>query len=281
MNTTLVNGQFVEKSAATLSIFDRGLLFGESIYEVIPVFSGRPFALELHIKRLIDSAQSVFIPPVMNAAEWHNSIQALLSKNPRPETPCYIYIQLTRGLDLDLGRHHHFTETQPSYFAFLQAYIPPTQVELNSGFSAITMVDPRRQACHIKSTALLANTLALNEASKHKALEVIFHRDNIVTDASSSNIFMVKDRTLYTPKTSDFVLDGVTRRLILDLATAHNLSVAVTDIPLSALFAADEVWVTGSTKEICPIVTLNNQPIGNGKPGPLFVQMCKWYHALK
>lgn len=280
MNIVYLNGKFLPQEQATVSIMDRGFLFGDGIYEVVPVFDGHLFGFEEHMERFDRSLNSICMKNPLSHDQWKTVLTTLIEKNDKSVGTYNCYCQVTRGADET--RSHTFPEhLAPTTVAFLtpSKSIPFEVAE--KGFSAITLDDTRRRDCHIKAITLLPNILQMQLAKSKGAIEAILIRNNEVLECTSSNIFIVKDGVLLTPPLSDFILSGVTRHVIIELAKKNNIPIKEISIKPEMLFSADEVWVTGSSKEICPIVKINDQMIGNGKTGPLWKKMAVLYHDYK
>lgn len=280
MSIVYLNGQFIPQEEATISVLDRGFLFSDGVYEVIPAYSGRLLGLDEHLQRLAESLTHIRITPPLSHSEWKNILAELLTENNGHNNDQVIYIQISRGAET--ARHHAIPAApQPTVFAFCSAHRFPALETLKKGFSAITLADRRRLDCHIKSTALLPNVLAYQDALDASAHEAILIRDNHAVEATSSNLFIVKNNTLITPPLSPSILAGVTRQLILKLAAENDIAHVEANITEAELHDADEIWLTGSKKEIYPIVTLDNRPVGDGKAGPVWQTVIALYQQQK
>lgn len=264
-----VNGEFVARDAARISVFDRGFVFGDGVYEVIPAYGGRLFRLPHHLQRLQRSLDGVRIANPHTAPEWQAIFERLMQAHGRIDQ--YIYMQVTRGI---APRDHAFPKgVAPTVFAFAQPIAYPDAALLASGVRAITAKDVRWQHCDIKAIALLPNVLMRQNAIEHGAVEAILLRDEQVTEGAASNIFIVERGTVVTPAKGPYILPGVTRDLVLELAAQHGVPYREAMISRAQLFAADEIWLTSSTKEILPIVQLDDKTIGTGRPGPLHAKL--------
>lgn len=268
-----LNGDFVPASEARISVLDRGFIFGDGVYEVIPVYGGHLFRLDAHLKRLDDSLVSIRIGSPYSRDKWHEILSALVARNGGKDLS--VYLQITRGV---APRDHAFPKNvQPTVFAMANPLQPVPSHVLSEGVAVITMEDFRWQHCHVKAIALLANILARQQALDSGANEAVFIRDGQVTEGAASNLFYVKNRALYTPPKGPQLLPGITRDLVLELAQAHHVPAQEKNFDMSALESADEIWLTSSTKEILPVTQLNGQPVGNGKPGPMWARMLALY----
>lgn len=280
MDIVYHNGEFVHKDEARVSIFDRGFLFGDGIYEVVPVFAGKMFGLEQHIVRLRANLEAIRIKVAHSNDDLVKIFTQLLENNQIKNESLNIYLQITRGQQ-NTRTHAIPEQITPTIVAFCTPSISRPREELAQGFKAITRDDSRRRDCFIKATSLLPNILLYDDAKREGALEAILIRDGKVLEGTSSNVFIVHDNKIMTPCADQSILSGVTRSLILQLANANNIPHVETIIPAELLFNADEIWVTGSSKEICPITQLNDKRVGNGKAGPMWHRIMDIYQNHK
>ena len=280
MNTVYLNGTYLAKQDATISIMDRGFLFGDGIYEVIPVHHGHFIGCKAHFERLQRSLAALQLTcPFTDLDAFKSVCCELLSRNDQTDD-CAIYIQITRGAE-EHRQHRMPHNIAPTVVAFLTPAQSKSTDQLQSGFKAITRVDLRRDDNYIKSTALMSNVALYEAAVKQGAIEAILLRNGYAIECTSSNLFIVKNGILMTPPLSDFILAGVTRAIVLELAQQNGLQTLEIDISESLLRSADEIWITGSVKEICPIVQLDDQAVNNGHVGPLWQQMHSLYQPYK
>ena len=280
MGIVYLNGQFIPQENATVSIMDRGFLFGDGVYEAIPVYQGQMLALQQHLTRLKLSLAAIKIAPPLSDTQWENVLRELLAHNNKQNDDQSIYIQVTRGAE-DVRSHAIPDEITPTLLALCYPPKKMALARLNEGLSAITLEDRRRHDCYIKAINLLPNILAYHQAQTAHSAEAILIRDGEALEGTSSNLFIVKDNTIQTPPISPKILAGVTRELILQLARENNIAHKEAAITEKMLWDADEIWLTGSLKEIYPIVTLNDKPIGNGKVGPLWHTVKALYEKFK
>ncbi len=276
-NNVFLNGEYIAGDQARVSVFDRGFIFGDGIYEVIPVYGGRPFRLPQHLQRLQSNLNAIHISNPHSIAEWSDITSTLIKEIDAPDQA--IYLQITRGV---APRDHAYPDnTTPTVFAYSKALGYPNEAELNNGVSAITTADIRWRRCDIKAIALLGNVILRQQAVEQGAAEAILLHNNHVTEGAASNIFIVKDNILYTPPKNEQILPGITRDLVVNLATTNNIECREASVPVDLLRSADEVWLTSSTKEVLPVVRIDSVDVGNGKPGPLHKQIVKLYQAYK
>jgi D-alanine transaminase len=276
--TVYLNGRYLPVNQAQVSVLDRGFLFGDGVYEVIPVFSDKPFRLHEHLLRLDDSLNGIRLPSPFNHKEWKEIFSSLVEQNGGGNLS--IYLQVTRGAS-DKRDHSLPEKPRPTVFAMcapMPLSIPP---EEQNGACAITLEDNRWHACNVKAITLLANILLRQKAVDKGCAEAILLRNGIVTEGAASNLFAVISNKLVTPPKSNHVLPGITRDLIIELANANYLPCEERLITEAELHQASEIWVTSSTREILPIIKLDEHIIGEGKPGPLWLKMQTLYQNYK
>lgn len=271
-----INGEFVPAEAASISIFDRGFIFGDGVYEVIPVYGGRLFRLAQHLQRLHYSMSQIGIDPPLTDDTIVGVFNRLLEDVSQDAS---VYLQITRGA---APRNHAFPPAMtPTVLAYAQSMRYPDRSQRTAGVSAITLPDQRWARCDIKSVSLLANVLARQQAHVQDAAEAILVRDGFLTEGAASTIFVVSDGKLLTTMNGHAILPGITRALVLELLTADGIECLETDIPESLLRQADEIWLSSSSKEILPITRLDGQAVGTGRPGPLYERAIARYDDFK
>ncbi|OAI06389.1 D-amino acid aminotransferase [Methylomonas methanica] len=269
-----LNGAYLPLADAKVSVLDRGFLFGDGVYEVIPAYNGRLFRLEDHITRLNNSLNGIRLPLPHSVADWEAIFRPLLAD----DRDQYIYLQVTRGYAPK--RDHGFPEqVVPTIFA-MSADIKPFAGRVD-GIKAITLDDTRWQLCNIKAITLLGNILLRQEALDQGCAEAVLVRNGYVVEGAASNLFAVLDGELITPPKSHEILPGITRDVILELAAAHNIPYQEDIIALEALHNASEIWVASSTREIVPVIELDGEQVGDGKPGPVWKRMDDLLQAYK
>lgn len=271
MTKVFLNGQFVDKEAALISPMDRGFLFGDGIYEVIPSYMGKSVGLALHLARMNSGLREIKIEYKADIAEWSAHIDKLISQFSSDSVGVYIHV--SRGTDSK--RFHAYPQNiTPTVFAYGFEIQPSQTLDRNKakGFEVITLEDLRWQRCHIKSTSLLGNVMHFQQGQEAQKDEVILYNDKgFITEAAACNVFVVKDGVIMTPKLGNELLPGITRKILLtSLAQAGGFSVSEQDITLSQLKMADEVWITSSSKEVGAVVKVDDTLIGDGKPGPIW-----------
>ncbi|GGO78655.1 cytochrome c551 [Marinobacterium nitratireducens] len=269
MDIVYLDGHYIPAGEARISPFDRGFLFGDSVYEVIPYFRGTGFRLREHIARLEHSLRAVRI---RSGRDWYAILDRLVELNGGGNLS--VYLQVTRG-DSGSRSHAYDASLEPTVFACCAPVRDFASVAAKDvkGLAAIVTADLRWHRCDIKSTCLLPNILVLQQARDHQADEALLLRDGLVTEGTSCNIFLVRQGVVYTPKRSSEILGGITRELVLELADENGIQYQEADIDYDALMAGDEVWITSSTRGVLPVTRIDGQPVGDGEKGPLWARM--------
>jgi D-alanine transaminase len=269
-----LNGEYLPLEQAGISPLDRGFLFGDGIYEVIPSFDGVLFLLDAHLARLHRSLQAIRIDDPLPDGQWRVLLEQLLALNPGADRS--IYLQITRGV---APRDHAFPRAcTPTVFAMVSPIPAPASTP---GVGAITLEDQRWGRCDIKAVALLANILARQQASEQGAAEAILLRAGQLTEGAASNVFVVRDGVIHTPALSPAILPGVTRDFLLERLRAANRPCVEGTVTESDLRSADEIWLSSSTKELLPVLRLDGQPVGVGVPGPVWADARDLYQQAK
>ncbi|MGZ8226805.1 MAG: D-amino-acid transaminase [Methylococcaceae bacterium] len=272
--TVYLNGQYLPLNEAKVSVLDRGFLFGDGIYEVIPSYYGHLFHFQQHLERLENSLAGIRLDNPHSREQWLEILAPLLNANENE----YIYLQITRGVAAK--RDHAFPEnTAATVFAMCSKIVP--FAGRDTGVKAVTMDDSRWGFCNIKAITLLGNILHRQEAVDQDCAEALLVKDGIVTEGAASNVFAVIDGVLLTPPKSNSILPGITRDVIVELAEKNNIPCREESFSLDALKSASEIWVTSSTREIIPVVELDGQTVADGKPGQVFHAMNEIFQAYK
>lgn len=272
-----LNGAYVAPERAAVSVFDRGFLFGDGVYEVIPAFGGRLFRLPQHLARLNMNLESVHLPSPHTADQWESILTNLVRETGGGDLS--VYLQITRGV---AARGHAFpADVPPTVCAYAQPLTPATPDVLRQGVAAITLPDIRWQRCDIKTIALLPNAMLRQQAIERGAAEAILVRNGTVTEGAASNIFIVVNGRLVTPPKGPYILPGITRDLVLELARAHAIPCAEGSFSEAQLLVADEIWMTSSTSEILPLTRINDHAVGSGRAGPVHARVLQLYHDYK
>jgi D-alanine transaminase len=282
MNPTMtiyLNGEFMPIAEAKISVLDRGFIFGDGVYEVIPVYSRKAFRLTEHLRRLQHSLDGIKLTNPHSDSEWATLVGELISRN--EEQDQYLYLHITRGV---AKRDHAFPNppVKPTVFMMSNPLSTPPAALLQSGVCAVTAQDNRWLRCDIKAIALLPNVLLRQMAVDADCAETILIRDDsFMTEGSASNIFVVKSGKLFAPPKDNLMLPGITYDVILEIAVAHGIPHEVRRIAVAEVFAADELLLTSSTSEVLAITQLDGKPVGTGKPGVVFARLRNLYQEYK
>ena len=273
-----LNGNFIEKDKAFVSVMDRGFLFGDGVYEVFPAYNRKIIGLDSHLNRLQDGLDAISIKNPHTKNEWKDLINKIISFDSNNRNQA-IYLQISRGSDEN--RKHTYGELKPTVYIQSSAINPREKSTLLNGLSAITREDIRWLKSNTKATSLLANTLYAQEAKNNDAEETILYRDGIVTEASSSNVFIVKSNSIYTHPKGPNILPGITREKVIECAKINNINVEESSFTKEQLMDADEVWISSSTREIIPITIIDGIQISDGFAGPIWSEVYDQYQSLK
>jgi len=267
--TCYLNGELLPLAEARISPLDRGFLFADGVYEVVPVHRGRPFRLREHLKRLDDSLAAIRLANPHATREW----QAILERvaGAAGDAEMLLYLQVTRGAEH--GRNHLVPQSAaPTVFAFASPYPVPAAQTLELGLRAVTLQDIRWDRCDIKSIALLANVLLRQEAADRGAHEALLVRDGLLLEGSSSTVFLCIGGTLVTPPKDQHILPGTSRDAVLELADGW-LQTEVCPLEARVIANCDELWIASAGRGVLPVTQVNDEPIGDGSPGPLWRRM--------
>ena len=272
-----LNGKLLPIEQASVSVLDRGFIFGDGVYELVPVYSRVPFRLDEHLERLERSLAAVAIRNPYSRAQWRSHVHALVDSQPHEDQG--VYFQVTRGV---AKRDHAFPkDVEPTVFMMANPLVNPSQAQVEAGAAAVSAQDFRWLRCDIKSISLIGNCLLRQLSAEAGAVETILFRDGKLTEASASNVFIVKRGVIHSPPKSDLILPGITYDVVSELARANNLPIEFRDVAEAEVRAADEIWVTSSSKEVLAIVELDGKPVGDGRPGPVFHRMHQLYQEFK
>ncbi len=276
--TVYLNGQFMPIEEARIPVLDRGFIFGDGVYEVIPVYSRRAFRLAEHLERLQHSLDGIRLQNPHNGVEWTRLINELITRNEVSDQ--YLYLHITRGV---AKRDHAFPKppVAPTVFMMSNPLLTPPTPLLQSGVGAVSAPDNRWLRCDIKAIALLPNVLLRQMAVDAGCAETVLIRDGYMTEGAASNIFVVKNGKLLAPPKDNLMLPGITYDVVLEIAQADNIPHEVCKIAADEVFNADELLLTSSTKEVLAITTLDGKPVGDGKPGAMFARLHKLYQDFK
>ncbi len=272
-----LNGDFMPLEQARIPVLDRGFMFGDGVYEVIPAYSRRPFRLSEHLDRLRASLNATGIANPHADAHWSALFQRVIDENAWEDQS--LYLQVTRGV---APRDHRFpANTAPTVFIMSSELNGPPAAVRERGAAAITQADFRWMRCDIKSVSLLGNCLLRQAAADADCMETILHRDGFLTEASASNVFVVSDGVVASPPKSNLMLPGITYDVVLEILQANGIRHQVRAVAEAELRTADEIWLTSSTKEVLAVTLLDGRPVGAGRPGPVYARVYALYQAFK
>ncbi len=272
-----LNGDFLPLDQAHVSVLDRGFIFGDGVYEVIPVYSRRPFRLPGHLARLQRSLDATRLANPMTDAEWSRLINDLVARHGAEDQS--VYLQVTRGV---AKRDHAFPkEGKQTVFMMSSPLATPAKDLVDNGVPCITAADYRWLKCDVKSVSLLGNCLLKQMAVDAGAVEVVMFRDGFLTEASASNVLVLRGGVLLAPPKNHLILPGITYDVVLEIAGANRIPLEIREVPEHEVRTAQEIWITSSTKEVLAVTSLDGRAIGAGRPGALFQRMHALYQDFK
>jgi D-alanine transaminase len=272
-----LNGKFMPMEEARVPVLDRGFIFGDGVYELVPVYSRVPFRMDEHLARLERSLAAVRIRNPYSRSEWRDIVLQLVARQGFDDQG--VYFQVTRGV---AKRDHGFpADSAPTVFMMSNPLVNPPREQVERGAAAITATDNRWLNCDIKSISLIGNCLLRQLSVDAGAVETILFRDGKLTEAAACNVFVVRGGVIQAPAKSNLILPGITYDVVVEIAQAAGVPLEFRDLTRAEVAAADEIWVTSSSKEILAIVTLDGKPVGAGKPGAVFRRMYALYQEFK
>ncbi len=272
-----LNGEYMPLEACRISPLDRGFIFGDGIYELLPVYKRKAFYLQQHLTRLERSIGEIRINNPYSKSEWETLIETLIQQSSGEDLA--IYIQVTRGI---APRDHVFPEgTNATVFAMANPLASTSEDQLQNGVALITVEDIRWQRCDIKVISLLANILAKQDALQASAFEAIMVRDGYALEGAASSLFVVRDGVVFTHPKDNLILPGITRDFILELLDELGIAYNEQAIPKEWLYSSDELWITSSTKEVLAATKIDNRVVGNGMPGEMWGKTYALYQHHK
>ncbi|MCQ9329355.1 D-amino acid aminotransferase [Pelistega suis] len=276
-STVYLNGEYLPLSEAKISVLDRGFIFGDGIYEVVPGYNRKPFRLKEHVARLMRSLDKIGIQTGKDAAFWENLMRSMIEQSPWEDN--YVYLQVTRGV---AKRDHPFPNppVTPTIFAMTSPFKRLTEQERTVGIKALSFLDERWLHCDVKSISLLGNVLAKQYAVANGVQDVIQFRDGLMTEGASANIWVVKNGTLLAPKRDNRILEGVRYSLLEDLAKKTGVPFEERDITKEEVDTAEELLLTAAMREVVAITTYDHKPVGAGVPGPVFKKLRQAYDEV-
>jgi D-alanine transaminase len=277
MSKVFLNGKLMAMEDAKVPVLDRGFIFGDGVYELVPVYSRVPFRIDEHLARLERSLGEVRIRNPYPRAEWRRHIFELVDAQPFDDQG--VYFQVTRGV---AKRDHAFPKNvEPTVFMMSNPLVNPPREQIENGASAVSAVDFRWHRCDIKSISLIGNCLLRELSAEAGGAETILFRDGKLTEASASNVFVVKGGVILSPAKGELILSGITYDVIAEIARANAMPLEFRDISEAETRGADELWVSSSSKEVLAIVELDGRKVGDGRPGPVFRRMHQLYQEFK
>ena len=275
--TVYLNGRFLPLDDAKVSVLDRGFIYGDGVYELIPVYHRRPYRLRQHLARLQRSLNGIRLANPHTDAEWESIIRELVARTPFDDQG--VYFQVTRGV---AKRDHSFPSgVAPTVFMMSNPLTLPTAEQVERGVAVVTAADERWLHCDLKTISLLGNVLARQRATDAGAAEAVLFRNGFLTEASASNVFIVQDGLILAPPKDNQILPGITYDTALELARGGGLAVEVRPISREEALAADEMWLSSSTKEVLAVTTVDGNPFAGSSPGPVFRKMYELFQASK
>lgn len=264
-----LNGQYLRLADAKVSVLDRGFIFGDGIYEVVPFYRGKPFRMDEHLARLERSLASIGIDPGYGPEQWRALVNAIASRTTLEYFT--IYLQVTRG---PAKRDHAFPKApEPTVFAMASPFTPPDAELREQGLTAISIPDIRWLRCEIKSISLLGNVLAKQQAVEAGVDEVLQFRDGFLTEGASCNVWIALNGVLLAPPLDNLILEGIRYRFLEQLAGQAGIPFEARKITEDEVAQADEIMLSSATKEVLPVVQYNGKPVGSGKPGPIYAAL--------
>jgi D-alanine transaminase len=272
-----LNGEFVPLGRAHVSVLDRGFICGDGVYELIPIYAGEPFRLPHHLVRLQHSLDGIGLPNPHTDAQWEAMVRALIGRQPFANQG--VYLQVTRGV---AKRDHTFPkDVTPTVFMMSNPLATPSPEVVAQGVAVVTAEDNRWHRCDLKTISLVGNVLMRQLAADHGAVETVMFRDGFLTEASASNVLIVKSGEIVFPPKDNLILPGITYDATMEFAREAGIPLVARPVPRDEALAADEMWLSSSTKEVIAVTTLDGRPFAGGRPGPLFRKMWDVFQARK
>ncbi|HET7262401.1 MAG TPA: D-amino acid aminotransferase [Casimicrobiaceae bacterium] len=272
-----LNGEFVALGEAKIPVLDRGFIFGDGVYEVIPVYARQPFRMAQHLTRLQHSLDGIRLANPHSIAEWERLVGALVSRQPFADQA--VYLQLTRGV---AKRDHAFPQgVSPTVFMMSNPLVVPTAEQVERGVAVVTAQDNRWLRCDLKTTSLVGNVLMRQLAADRGVVETVMFRDGHLTEASASNVLIVHAGAIVAPPKDNLILPGITYDATLEIAGDVGLPVDVRPVSHAEALGADEMWLSSSSKEVLAVTRVDDKPFGGGKPGPVFRRVWEAFQRRK
>lgn len=275
--TVYLNGKFVAPEDAKISVLDRGFIYGDGVYEVVPVYRRKPYRLAQHLARLQRSLDGIRLANPHSSAQWQSIVREQIERMPFGDQA--VYLQVTRGV---AKRDHAFpANVTPTVFMMSNPLTLPTAEQIERGVAVITAADERWLHCDLKTTSLLGNVLARQLAVDAGATEAVLFRDGMLTEASASNVLIVRNGVIVAPPKDNQILPGITYDVALELAQEGGLPMEIRPVTRAEALGADEMWLSSSTKEVLAVTMLDGKTFAGGKPGPLFRRIHELFQISK
>ena len=275
--TVYLNGQFLPITEAKVSVLDRGFIYGDGVYEVVPVYGRRPFRMPQHLKRLQYSLDGIRLANPHADAQWQRLIGELIDRQASSDQA--VYLQVTRGV---AKRDHAFPKgVAPTVFMMSNPLVLPTREQVERGVAVVTAQDNRWLRCDLKTTSLLGNVLMRQLAVDRDAIETVMFREGHLTEASASNVLIVHDGVVIAPPKDNLILPGITYDATLEIAQRAGVPLDVRAVTHAEAMGADEMWLSSSTKEVLAVTTVDGRPFAGGRPGPVFRRVHEAFQQAK
>jgi D-alanine transaminase len=275
--TVYLNGEFLPLIDARISVLDRGFIYGDGVYEVVPVYGRRAFRMPQHLKRLQYSLDGIRLRNPHTAVEWQSLIGDLIVQQPFADQA--VYLQITRGV---AKRDHAFPQgVAPTVFMMSNPLVVPSAEQVERGVAVVTAQDNRWLRCDLKTTSLVGNVLMRQLAVDHDAIETVMFREGHLTEASASNVLIVRDGVVVAPPKDNLILPGITYDATLEIAQRVDVPLDVRPITHAEAMGADEMWLSSSTKEVLAVTSVDGRPFAGGKPGPVFRRVWTAFQEAK
>ncbi|HSC23533.1 MAG TPA: D-amino acid aminotransferase [Casimicrobiaceae bacterium] len=271
-----LNGEFLRLADAKVSVLDRGFIYGDGVYEVVPVYGRKPFRMPQHLARLARTLEGVRLADP-HPGRWPALIAELVARQPFDDQA--VYLQITRGV---AKRDHAFPAgVSPTVFMMSNPLALPSRDLVERGAAVVTAEDNRWLRCDLKTTSLIGNVLMRQYAADHDAIETVMFRDGYLTEASASNVLVVRNGTVIAPPKDNLILPGITYDATLEIAQAANVPLEVRPVSRDEAMGADEMWLSSSSKEVLAVTRVDGQPFASGEPGPVFRTVYEAFQARK
>jgi D-alanine transaminase len=272
-----LNGAFLPLDEAKIPVLDRGFIFGDGVYEVVPVYARKLFRMPHHLARLQRSMDGIGLVNPHTNEQWERLVTELVARAPFADQSVYVHV--TRGV---AKRDHAFPKgVTPTVFMMTNPLSVPTRAQVDNGVAVITAEDNRWKRCDLKTTSLLGNVLMRQLAAEAGAVETVMFRDGYLTEASASNVLVVIGGTVVAPPMDNLILPGITYDATFEFARDAGMPVAMRPVSRQEALGADEMWLTSSTKEVIAVTTVDGKPFSGGQPGPVFRRMWEVFQARK